>query len=327
MRFLGTLPTDTDVTRFADYLLSIGMPAHVDAGRDGSWQVWIERDDDLEQATSQYHAYQANPSDPKYAAAAAAAMKLRRDAAAEAERRRRKHVDVRTSWSGVKVRPTPVAYALIAICLIVGVLTRFSMSATKGTAFDVAEALRFQPITAVLDPQDSDYFRDDVGHGRPRTMFSSIAHGQVWRLVTPIFLHGDLLHLAFNLMWLVALGRLIEARKGSLFFLLLVLGAAAISCTGEALWTVYGPNKLGFVGFGGMSGVNYALFGYAWIKGRFQPYELIGVSPQTVGLMLAWLVLCIIGVIPDVANAAHVAGLAVGVAVGYAPTLRRRMKA
>jgi GlpG protein len=332
MRLIGTLPTDTDATRFGDYLLSIALPNHVEAGRDGSWQVWIDHDDHLEQATSQLHAYLANPNDPKYAAAMSAAIKVRREAAAEAERRRKKHVDVRTSWSGAKVLPTPVAIAMVVICLLVGGLTRFSMDAHEGTPGKTIEALQFQPVSAVLDVEDPmaaawAVVRGEIGHGRPMTMFSSIANGQVWRLITPIFLHGDLLHLVFNLTWVISLGRMIEMRKGSLFLGLLIIGAAIASNCGEALWAVYGPeNKIGYQAFGGFSGVNYALFGYAWIKGRFQPYELMGVNPQTVGLMLAWLVLCVLHVIPNVANAAHVVGLAVGVAIGYAPTLRRKMK-
>ena len=71
--------------------------------------------------------------------------------------------------------------------------------------------------------------------------------------------------------------------------------------------------------FGGMSGVNYALFGYAWMKGKYQPHQGIGVAQQTVTVMLFWLVLCFTGLVGAIANVAHVAGLLAGVAIAYVP--------
>ena len=47
MRLIGTLASQDDALTFTDYLITIGMPAHADEGRDGAWQVWIVRDDDL----------------------------------------------------------------------------------------------------------------------------------------------------------------------------------------------------------------------------------------------------------------------------------------
>ena len=74
-----------------------------------------------------------------------------------------------------------------------------------------------------------------------------------------------------------------------------------------------------------MSGVVYALFGYAWIKGKFQPHLGIGVPPQTVTVMLFWLVLCMIGLVGDVANVAHVAGLLGGTRYAYVPYATKRL--
>jgi rhomboid protease GluP len=41
-----------------------------------------------------------------------------------------------------------------------------------------------------------------------------IMHGQVWRLITPMFLHGSILHLAFNMYALFAMGPTIERFYG-----------------------------------------------------------------------------------------------------------------
>ncbi|MDO9348953.1 MAG: rhomboid family intramembrane serine protease [Anaerolineales bacterium] len=48
-----------------------------------------------------------------------------------------------------------------------------------------------------------------------------ILKGQIWRLVTPVFLHGSILHIGFNMYALFNFGQGIEARFGHLRFLAL----------------------------------------------------------------------------------------------------------
>lgn len=48
-----------------------------------------------------------------------------------------------------------------------------------------------------------------------------IRAGQIWRLITPVFLHASILHIAFNMYALFLFGRGIEARFGHRRFLLL----------------------------------------------------------------------------------------------------------
>jgi GlpG protein len=145
---------------------------------------------------------------------------------------------------------------------------------------------------------------------------SEIRHGQVWRLFAPIFIHRDVLHLLFNMWMLFVLGGILEERYGSGWFLFLVLVSALISNLSQYFWT--GPS------FGGMSGVNYALFGYAWMKSTFDLSAGFRLQESTIFLMLLWLVVCFTGWNGQIANAAHVAGLIVGMIFGYAPVLLRR---
>ena len=76
-----------------------------------------------------------------------------------------------------------------------------------------------------------------------------------------------------------------------------------------------------------MSGVVAGLFGYAWMCGYFRPYEKIGVAQFEIGLMLGWLVLCSLGFVGPIANAAHWVGLLTGMAIGAAPSLMKKLKA
>ena len=48
-----------------------------------------------------------------------------------------------------------------------------------------------------------------------------IRQGEIWRLITPVFLHGSLLHIGFNMYALFLFGRGLESRYGHGRFLLL----------------------------------------------------------------------------------------------------------
>lgn len=131
---------------------------------------------------------------------------------------------------------------------------------------------------------------------------------QPWRLVTPMLLHFSLLHIIFNLLWWVELGRIIETFQSSRQLILVTLTTGLIANVAQYLAT--GPR------FGGMSGVVYGLLGYLWIYGRVNPAAGYGLRREVVFLMLAWLVICFVGLADIVANHAHLAGLLSGCALG-----------
>jgi GlpG protein len=148
--------------------------------------------------------------------------------------------------------------------------------------------------------------------------FDQIVKGQVWRVVTPIFLHFGILHFIFNMFWLRDLGGVLETKHGTLWLAMFIGASAVLSNVAQAIVT--GPY------FGGMSGVVYALFGYCWMSGVLRPYDGIVLRREIVILMLAWLVLCFTGLLGPIANTAHLVGLLAGVGWVAIPHYLKRMR-
>ncbi|MFZ6647899.1 rhomboid family intramembrane serine protease [Undibacterium sp. TJN25] len=139
--------------------------------------------------------------------------------------------------------------------------------------------------------------------------YDSIAAGQLWRLVTPIFIHFGFLHIFFNLMWIWDLGRMIELIRGTRFYLIFVL-LVGIASNVMQFSVTHSPY------FGGMSGVIYGLLGYVWMQSR-RPGASFELHKNTVVMMLVWYVVCWTGLLGPIANWAHTGGLLMGVLVGY----------
>ena len=149
-------------------------------------------------------------------------------------------------------------------------------------------------------------------------MFVEIQQGEVWRLLTPIFLHFGILHFVFNMLWLYSLGTQVELRGSWQQLIALVIGVGVVSNLGQ--YVLVGPL------FGGFSGVVYGLLGYVWIMAQFAPSSGYVMDRFTVGFMLVWLLLGMSGVLGSIANAAHLFGLASGVLWGlYVARVRRRL--
>ena len=146
------------------------------------------------------------------------------------------------------------------------------------------------------------------------TASEAMARGEYWRLVTPIFLHFGLFHVAFNSLWMWELGRRIEPLTGSLHTSVAIFLMAVASNLGQYLWG--GPSL-----FGGMSGVVYGLLGYVWIRHKVFPRPELALPIGLLGFMLFWLFLGMSGFIDffmsgSIANAAHAVGLITGMILG-----------
>ncbi|WP_426102561.1 MULTISPECIES: rhomboid family intramembrane serine protease [unclassified Pseudomonas] len=205
-----------------------------------------------------------------------------------------------------QVRHSPVTALVLLASLIVGAVTLL------GENLQAMAWLTFLPFRVM-----GEYIQFTP-------LADTLASGQWWRLVTPMLIHFGILHLAMNGMWYWELGRRIEARQGSINLLGLTLLFSLAS--NFAQYTYGGPGL-----FGGLSGVLYGLLGHCWIYQLLSPNPAYRLPRGVLVMMLVWLVLCLSGLVSmigfgEIANAAHVGGLAIGCLTGLLGGLYSRRK-
>jgi membrane associated rhomboid family serine protease len=128
------------------------------------------------------------------------------------------------------------------------------------------------------------------------------------RLITPIFIHFGFQHIVFNSIGIWELGKIYEAQKGIISFIIFVLIVSVISNTTQYL-------IFGLANFGGLSGLFYGIFGYLWIRG-FKDDEC-KLSNEYISISILWFALCWTGLLGPIANWAHAGGLIVGCIWAY----------
>ena len=296
MRSIGHLDRDKDARTFGDFLYVQGIEN--EAERDGDrWAIWIHSDDQLAEAARLLAEFRAHPTDARFLASSPA-EKLRSQARAEDAAYRKRVVPARQLLPGLTSHGFGfVTYTLIFSCIVIFLLSR--MGDDLG---------RLAPLFITnLDVGDTQIHWERG--------LSEIRHGQVWRLLTPVLVHFGFLHILFNMLWLRDLGSLFEARLGSGYFATFVLIVAAASNFGQYFVTKQPV-------FGGMSGVVYALIGYCWIRGRFDPGAGLHLHQQSLVLALIWFGLCFTGSLGPIANTAHGVGLVLGMAWAFVDAKR-----
>lgn len=313
MRHLGSLEDEQLVLRFHDYMLARGIPTKMD--REGKeWALWVVEEDDVEKAREELEAFVADPEDPKYVDAARAAQHIRKSEERRQRQFERRQRTVRRQMS--RTGTTAVTSWLVAISIAFVAVTvdwRDPLQGVPFGRFTLRENSSVLRAAFIVPPQSGE--STSLAWSRSN-LFDELATGQLWRLVTPIFIHFSPLHLIFNLLMLQRFGGAVEFRKGWLRLLGMVLVIAVTSNVGQ--YVVSGP------AFGGMSGVVYGLFGYIWARGRYHPEDDLAMPPNLAFLMMAWFVICFSGAVGAVANTAHAAGLGMGCLLGYLPIRQPR---
>jgi GlpG protein len=298
MRHIGSLETESHARSLYSYLVTQKIRCMVEE-EDGQWAVWIYDEDQVEQARTELADFRSEPEASKYAAAVREAAKLKREQQKQAKVAQKRQVNVRDQWQQPLTSRAPVTVALLAISILACVLlSDFQGPWGRGL-------LSFGP--RLCNRPQADYLLvSQVDSSLPE-----IRSGQIWRIFTPMFLHFSVLHILFNMMWTRDLGSAIEARIGSWRFLALVLFCGA--CSILLACQLEGPFA------GGMSGVLFGLFGYVYVKGRFQPELGLGISSNLVFLLVMWLALGFSGTIGNISNWGHVFGMLGGAVFAYAP--------
>ncbi len=306
MRQIGTIADERQVQRLADFLLIQGIRIKVEPGANG-FAIWAIDEDRVPQARGEVQRFLQNPDDARYLAAGREARRVRDELIRKEKERSKNVVNVGKRWSVPPGRP--VTIVLIVLCCLVGIANDFG---ERG--FDPDTKMpKDDPVTRTLQIASINQ------NGMYRPVFrpgSDIFRGQIWRLITPIFLHMGPMHLLMNMLALHSLGSLIEIRRGSWRLALMVLLIALVSNLAQYLFV--GPS------FGGISGVAFGLFGYVWMKSSFDPTAGMYVPQSSVVYMIGFLVLCTTGVVGPIANYAHFGGLIMGMILGYGPVLIRQ---
>ena len=285
MRKIGTLAAGESKI-IERYLLAQGIDVSLRATPDGTMELWVIDENDLEQALDIIDNFNKDPQNPVYRNVPPAPAQKK-------QLERSRYVDVRTQiFHRGAIGKGKVTLTLIVICIAVFLL----------------HSMRLAPQFTNLF-----YFSEYI-----RPQFKEILEGQVWRLVTPIFLHFGIWHILFNMWWLYDLGNQIEQRDSPKYLLSMTFIIGVVSNVAQFL--VSGPL------FGGFSGVVYGLLGYIWMLDRFKPERGYRIDKFIVVFMIIWLILGMLGVTGNVANATHVLGLISGIVWGLIASGRLGMK-
>lgn len=293
MRRVGTLPDEKTARGVSSLLLVEGIENEVEEASSGEWTVWVYDDEQFEKVSASFDRYVKMAAEGRAEEAEKEAERIRK-AAEKAQKDYQRKVE-RANRKLASMSGAPVTGWLIGICVGVFVLS----------------FLDLVPVWKMLRIANNPY------------QLAEVRRGEVWRLLTPVFLHGGLMHIFFNMYWLKDLGTAIEKVYGKtcLIGMVLVFGIGSnllqfYASREQLLGGILGANPLYAHQFGGMSGVVYGLLAFLWINAKFNPWTPLHPNPSIVRFMLIWFFICFLPFMP-IANGAHTGGLLLGAGWGY----------
>jgi GlpG protein len=290
VRHLHDFEDETLARRLADALYAERIRVSVRESREGGHAVWVEEDDDLQTAKNALALFLEDPDDPRFQSLQKKAKEKRKAIKAKAKKSRHKELKAKEAFK--KPAIGWLTGFFIGASVIVTLIAQFG-EAPATRLFDFSKLYSYPGGTIdLVFSLEKTYLEDH----------------QWWRLFTPMLLHLGWLHLIFNMWWLKDFGTAIEQHESTWKLLLIVLVVNLLASFGEFF--------LGSPRFGGFSGVVYGLFGYLWIRGRYDPTYPVRLPRSTALWMMVWFVLCWSGFM-DIANIAHTVGLLVGGLWGF----------
>ncbi len=307
MRCLGEIGGRQHAERLVAHLLTKEISTHIESAGANTdrWEIWVREEDRLQFAVDQLREFKQNPEAPKYEAAIAKAREILRE-------QKSKHVAAAKNIRKIKtvVRPSmvsgrglpPMTMTLLILCVVLSMVSNFmAPSLNNGWGTTIVDNLGFVDVAAYEKTQN------------PAV---SLMNGQLWRMITPIFLHGDMLHLAMNMFGLVVFGRVLERLMGTPKFAVFVLILAIVP---NLLQGLMPPQLHGSPIFVGFSGVVYGFLGYVWVRSTLNPMFGIAVPLPFIILAVGMIVLGLSGTMPDwrYADLCHLGGIATGALIGF----------
>ena len=138
-----------------------------------------------------------------------------------------------------------------------------------------------------------------------------VIEGQIYRLLTSIFLHADAMHIVMNMLSIYMVGTMVERLFSkvsylSIYFISAFFGSFASIYMHLGGWAVGAS--------GAIFGLFGALAGFAWVHKETHKEEFMHFMRQFGVILLINLVLGF--VIPDIDVSAHVGGLVTGIIGG-----------
>lgn len=155
----------------------------------------------------------------------------------------------------------------------------------------------------------------------PFIAIQNITNGEVWRLLTPIFLHFDLMHIAFNMTFLWYFSNQIERTEGRFLIIAYIVITGVISNMAQFIMV---PENL----FGGMSGVNYGLLAYCFLTNYLSGRKIYNFPAGFFWFSVVMLLLGFSGAFLligySIANWAHLGGLLTGLLIAVVIYFKNR---
>lgn len=308
MRQVARFDNESEAQRICDYLLVNGIATQV-MPDEGEFVLWVIDEDEMDVVQREVSEFRGAPNSQRYEGHAREANAIRNKLHKEDVQAKKNYIDVRKRWTSgrfggrISPRTVPITMGILIVAAVVFLVTLGGIS----TPF-AQHWLLISRVTKV----PGGYVDEGM-----RSIFS----GEVWRLLSPVFLHGDLIHIAFNAVMIYQFGGSVELRKSWREYALLF---ALTGIAGNLAQYLISGNPF----FGGLSGVVYGLLAYIWIKGRFDPQSGLALSDSVFFFFVGFMVIGFTGVLDrllpgggGIANWAHLGGFVAGLAFGYIPTL------
>jgi membrane associated rhomboid family serine protease len=140
-----------------------------------------------------------------------------------------------------------------------------------------------------------------------------VSDGQWWRLLTAMFVHGDIFHLGFNLYFLWSVGRMCEQIFGRAAYTAVYLASGLLANLVAVVWQ---PDVISCGASAALFGVFGAFLAFALRRRNMLPEEFVR-AVRFNAVLLIGMNLVIGLVVPEISIIAHVAGLLAGFGLGY----------